>query len=116
MTTSWSIGNAESIWRAVSWNPARNLSGASKRRRIFFYDPVTKTGGYPHVIPYTVYKQGLNEYTGQVLTQQLAKIGVRIELRLAAAQLHRGGSYRMVVRATDAAGHSTTLRLAFRVA
>lgn len=38
--------------------------------------------GYPGVIPYTVYKQGLNEYMGQVLAQQLAKIGVKLELRI----------------------------------
>jgi ABC-type transport system substrate-binding protein len=38
--------------------------------------------GYPGVIPYTVYKQGLNEYMAQILAQQLAKIGVHLELRI----------------------------------
>jgi len=46
------------------------------------YDPVTKTGGWPHVIPYVVYKQGLQEFMGQVLAQQLEKIGLRIEIRV----------------------------------
>lgn len=38
--------------------------------------------GYPGVLTYTVYKQGLNEYMGQILAQQLAKIGVRMEIRI----------------------------------
>jgi len=52
------------------------------KRAGYPYDPVTKTGGYPQVIPYLVYMQGLYEFTAQVLAQQLAKIGVRIEIRL----------------------------------
>lgn len=46
------------------------------------YDPATKTGGWPKIVPYLVYKQGLQEYTGQVLQQQLARIGIRIEIRV----------------------------------
>lgn len=52
------------------------------RRAGYPYDPVTKTGGWPHVIPYVVYKQGLQEYMSQVLAQQLEKIGLRLELRI----------------------------------
>lgn len=52
------------------------------RRAGYPFDPVTKTGGYPHVIPYLVYGQSLHEATSQVIAQQLAKIGIRIELRL----------------------------------
>ncbi|MCL2724422.1 MAG: ABC transporter substrate-binding protein [Polyangiaceae bacterium] len=52
------------------------------KRAGYPYDPVTKTGGYPHVIPYVVYKQGLAEFTAQVLAQQLARIGLRIEIRV----------------------------------
>lgn len=52
------------------------------KRAGYPYDPVTKSGGYPHPVPYTVYKQGLNEYTGQILAQQLERIGVRVELRI----------------------------------
>jgi len=46
------------------------------------YDPVTKKGGYPHVIPYTVYKTSLQDFTSQVVKQQLEKIGIRIEIRV----------------------------------
>ncbi len=46
------------------------------------YDPATGKGGWPHPIPYLVYKQGIYEFTAQVVAQQLAKIGIRIELRL----------------------------------
>lgn len=52
------------------------------RRAGYPYDPATKTGGWPHVIPYLVYKQGLQEFMGQVLAQQLEKIGLRIEIRI----------------------------------
>lgn len=52
------------------------------RRAGYPYDPKTGKGGYPKTIPYIVYNQGLAEYTGQVLAQQLAKIGIRIELRV----------------------------------
>jgi ABC-type transport system substrate-binding protein len=46
------------------------------------YDPKTGTGGWPAPIPYVVYKQGLWELTAQLLQQQLARIGLRIELRI----------------------------------
>ncbi len=46
------------------------------------YDPATGKGGWPHPIPYLVYKQGLTEATAQVLAQQLAKIGLRLEIRI----------------------------------
>lgn len=52
------------------------------KRAGYPYDPVTKTGGWPHVIPYVVYNKGLYEFTGQVLAQQLEKIGLRLELRV----------------------------------
>ncbi|MBX3220194.1 MAG: ABC transporter substrate-binding protein [Labilithrix sp.] len=52
------------------------------RRAGYPYDPATKTGGWPHVIPYLVYKQGLQEFMGQVLAQQLERIGLRIEIRI----------------------------------
>lgn len=52
------------------------------RRAGYPYDPATGKGGWPGVVPYVVYKAGLLEYTGQVLAQQLARIGIRIELRV----------------------------------
>lgn len=52
------------------------------RRAGFAYDPVTKIGGYPHVIPYLVYGQSIDEYLAQVMQQMLAKIGIRIEIRV----------------------------------
>ncbi len=52
------------------------------RRAGYAYDPATGKGGYPHVVPYYAYKQGLTEFTGQLLQQDLAKIGIRIELRI----------------------------------
>ncbi len=48
----------------------------------YAYDPISKKGGYPGVIPYYTYPQSYPEYSGQVLQQQLATIGLRIELRL----------------------------------
>lgn len=52
------------------------------RRAGFPFDPATRRGGYPHPIPYVVYRRGLNELSAQVLAQQLARIGLRLELRL----------------------------------
>ena len=51
------------------------------RRAGYPYDPKTGKGGWPKVIPYPVYKQGMYEFTAQVLQQQLAKIGLRIEIK-----------------------------------
>lgn len=52
------------------------------KRAGYPYDPATNTGGYPHVIPYYTYRQGVSEYTAQVFQQEVAKIGLRLELRL----------------------------------
>ena len=52
------------------------------RRAGYPYDPKTGRGGYPQTIVYTAYQQGLAESTAQVLQQELAKIGLRIEIRL----------------------------------
>ncbi len=52
------------------------------KRAGYPYNPETKTGGYPSTIPYYTYRQGVSEYTAQVFAQEVAKIGLRIELRL----------------------------------
>ncbi len=46
------------------------------------YDPATGRGGWPEPIVYPLYDQGMAVYTAQILQQDLAKIGLRIELRL----------------------------------
>jgi ABC-type transport system substrate-binding protein len=46
------------------------------------FDPKTGKGGFPATIPYVVYKQGLYEFTGQAIEQDLAKIGLRLEIRM----------------------------------
>ncbi len=46
------------------------------------FDPATGTGGWPTPITYVVTQSGLSEFTAQVIQQQLAKIGLRIELKL----------------------------------
>ena len=50
------------------------------------YDPATGRGGWPEPIDYLVYDQGLLINTAQLLQQELAKIGLRIELRLVSWQ------------------------------
>ncbi|MFO0667871.1 MAG: ABC transporter substrate-binding protein [Polyangiaceae bacterium] len=52
------------------------------RRAGYPYDPKTGKGGYPKPIPYLGYRQSLVEFTSQLLQQQLARIGIRLELRL----------------------------------
>jgi ABC-type transport system substrate-binding protein len=46
------------------------------------YDPETGTGGYGPTIPYYAYAQSSVEYTAQLLQQDLARIGLRLEVRL----------------------------------
>lgn len=46
------------------------------------YDPATGRGGWPEPIVYPLYDQGLLIYTAQILQQELATIGLRIDLRL----------------------------------
>jgi peptide/nickel transport system substrate-binding protein len=52
------------------------------KRAGYPYDPVTGTGGYPKPIPYLTYSQGLDEYMVQVTEQQLARIGIRLDVRI----------------------------------
>ncbi len=52
------------------------------RRARYPYDPATGKGGWPHPIVYTVQDGTTNSYWAQVLQQQLARIGIRLELRL----------------------------------
>jgi peptide/nickel transport system substrate-binding protein len=46
------------------------------------YDPVTGKGGWPDPIVYPLYEGGTNVYTAQLLQQDLARIGLRIVLKL----------------------------------
>jgi ABC-type transport system substrate-binding protein len=46
------------------------------------YDPVSGKGGYPHPIAYYTYRQGTGEKTAQVLQQELAKIGLKLDIRM----------------------------------
>jgi ABC-type transport system substrate-binding protein len=51
------------------------------RRAGFPYDPDTDRGGWPRSVEYLLYDEGLARYTSQILQQELAKIGIRIELK-----------------------------------
>ncbi|MBL8605746.1 MAG: ABC transporter substrate-binding protein [Myxococcales bacterium] len=64
------------------------------------YDPATGRGGYPHPIRYVIYRQGLSEYTVQLLAQDLAKIGLRLDVQVVnypsyLAITHRRGKAQM---------------------
>jgi ABC-type transport system substrate-binding protein len=52
------------------------------RRAGLAYDPVTGRGGWPKPIDYVLYDKGLPVWTAQILQQDLAKVGLRLELRL----------------------------------
>ena len=52
------------------------------RKAGFPYDPATGRGGWPGTIVYPVYDEGLLVMTAQLLQQELAKIGLRVEIRL----------------------------------
>ena len=46
------------------------------------YDPSTGKGGYEPHVTYYAYRQGLSEYTAPLLQQQLAKIGIRLDIKM----------------------------------
>jgi ABC-type transport system substrate-binding protein len=52
------------------------------RRAGYPYDPATGLGGYPQPIVYTVTDYAISIFTAQILQQQLARIGLRLTLRL----------------------------------
>jgi ABC-type transport system substrate-binding protein len=52
------------------------------RKAGYPYDPATGAGGWPKPIVYSLYDQGILVYTAQLLQQDLAKIGLRLELKL----------------------------------
>jgi ABC-type transport system substrate-binding protein len=56
------------------------------RKAGYAYDPATGRGGWPQPIVYPVYDRGLLVYTAQLVQQDLAKIGLRIELRMVSWQ------------------------------
>jgi ABC-type transport system substrate-binding protein len=72
------------------------------RRAGYPYDPATGTGGYPKTVRYTAYEPGLAYYSAQVLQQELAKIGIRLEIRLLGiatwqALTHKAGRAEMTI-------------------
>jgi ABC-type transport system substrate-binding protein len=53
------------------------------RKAGYAYDPVTGKGGWPKIIPYLLTSEfGLAQPVAQLVQQDLAKIGLRIELRM----------------------------------
>jgi ABC-type transport system substrate-binding protein len=52
------------------------------RKAGYPFDPATGAGGWPHPIAYTVADGSANFYVAQIVQQQLARIGIRIELRV----------------------------------
>ena len=52
------------------------------RKAGYPFDPATGKGGWPDPIVYPLYDQGLLVFTAQLLQQDLAKIGLRLDLRL----------------------------------
>jgi ABC-type transport system substrate-binding protein len=52
------------------------------RRAGYPFDPNTGAGGWPSPVEYLLYDQGVILYTAQVLAQELAKIGIRLDLKV----------------------------------
>ncbi len=52
------------------------------KRAGFPFDPATGRGGWPDRIPYYAYTQSLTVFTSQVLQQELAKIGLRLDIHI----------------------------------
>ena len=66
----------------------------------YAFDPATGRGGWPAPIVYDVAKQSMQEVTAQSMQQDLAKIGLRVELRMSSLSTlysitHRRGKSQM---------------------
>jgi ABC-type transport system substrate-binding protein len=76
------------------------------KRAGFPYDPKTGEGGWPKPIVYPIYKQGLYESSAQVIQQQLAKIGLRLELKVVSYPTYLAMTKRRATVALSPAGWS----------
>jgi peptide/nickel transport system substrate-binding protein len=70
------------------------------RKAGYPFDPATGVGGWPAPIVYDVAKPSIQELTAQLMQQDLAKIGLRVELRMSSvptfyAVTHRRGRSQM---------------------
>ncbi|HEX8792735.1 MAG TPA: ABC transporter substrate-binding protein [Polyangiaceae bacterium] len=66
-------------WSCASHDEAAALE--HMRRAGFAFDPSTGKGGWPRPIPYLVDARSTQEAAAQVLQQQLARIGLRLDIR-----------------------------------
>jgi len=64
------------------------------RKAGYPYDPATGRGGYEPHIEYIAYRPGFSEYTAQVLQQNLAKIGIRIDIKIVNFATHLSLTHR----------------------
>jgi len=48
----------------------------------FAFDPISKRGGYPHEIDYVTVPDSFEQVAAEIYQQQLARVGIRIRLRL----------------------------------
>jgi ABC-type transport system substrate-binding protein len=88
-------------WRAASIAQTHDLNAALEhmKKAGFAFDPATGRGGWPLPVPYDT-TRSLSEYTAQSIQQDLAKIGIRLELRITSvatwqALTHRRGKSAM---------------------
>ena len=52
------------------------------RKAGYPYDPATGKGGWGPHVEYTCYREGLSSFSAQVLQQDLARIGIRIDIKV----------------------------------
>ena len=52
------------------------------RKAGYPYDPATGEGGWPQPVEYLMYDQGIVAFTAQLLQQDLARIGIRLRLKM----------------------------------
>jgi ABC-type transport system substrate-binding protein len=76
------------------------------KRAGFPFDPATGRGGWPAPIVYTVSDQTVNFSTAQLLQQDLAKIGLRLELRLVSWPAYLAVTWRQGASAMSPQGAS----------
>lgn len=77
---------------------------AEMERAGYAYDPATGRGGYPLPIDYLVVPDSLDQVSAEVWQQQLAKIGLRVRLRLVTYATYLAESQRRRAIAMGKAG------------
>ena len=76
------------------------------KRAGYAFDPKTGAGGYPHHLLYTAYEQGNSVFDAQVVQQDLAKIGIFLDIKVVSYGTYLSTTHRRHTSAISPQGWS----------